>query len=69
MAQTGLVLDEVFQKHDSGPGHPERADRLRAITNGLTEAGLKGWRWRVRPNVDGVWGEWSEERSFSFSLP
>jgi acetoin utilization deacetylase AcuC-like enzyme len=40
MAQTGLVLDEVFQRHESGPGYPERSDRLRAIRAGLTEAGL-----------------------------
>lgn len=31
MRRTGIVSDERFLLHDTGPGHPERADRLRAI--------------------------------------
>jgi len=23
-----------------------------------------GWRWRVRAEINGVWGEWSDERTF-----
>jgi len=29
--RTGIVTDESFLAHDTGAGHPERADRLRAI--------------------------------------
>lgn len=28
---TGVVFDEAYLRHDTGPGHPERPDRLRAI--------------------------------------
>ena len=28
MAKTGLVQDHCFCEHDTGPGHPERAERL-----------------------------------------
>lgn len=28
MRRIGLVLDPVFEEHDTGPGHPERPDRL-----------------------------------------
>lgn len=31
MARTGLLLDDRFLEHETGPGHPERPDRLRAI--------------------------------------
>lgn len=38
--QTGLVIDEVFLKHRTGPGHPERPERLVAINRALGESGL-----------------------------
>jgi acetoin utilization deacetylase AcuC-like enzyme len=31
MAKTGFVWDERYLAHDTGPGHPERSDRLLAI--------------------------------------
>ncbi len=37
---TGLIYDERFLNHDTGAGHPERADRLRAMMRGLGDAGL-----------------------------
>ena len=32
----------LFREHDSGPGHPERPERLDALRRGLREAGLEG---------------------------
>lgn len=40
MARTGLAQDERFQHHRTGPGHPERPERLVAIENALRERGL-----------------------------
>ncbi|MBN1489183.1 MAG: histone deacetylase [Phycisphaerae bacterium] len=40
MRRTGLVADERFLRHDTGPTHPERPDRLRAISAALAEGGL-----------------------------
>ena len=37
---TLLFTDPVFLKHDTGPYHPERIDRLRAVTARLEQAGL-----------------------------
>ena len=37
---TGLVQDERFQEHSTGPGHPERPARLRAIAERLAASGL-----------------------------
>jgi acetoin utilization deacetylase AcuC-like enzyme len=37
---TGLVLDECFLKHQTGHGHPERPERLVAISRGLAQLGL-----------------------------
>jgi acetoin utilization deacetylase AcuC-like enzyme len=38
--KTGFVFDEIYLKHDTGAGHPERSDRLRAIVKRLTDDGL-----------------------------
>jgi acetoin utilization deacetylase AcuC-like enzyme len=38
----GWIHSERFLKHDTGRGHPERSDRLRAITEHLNQAGLNG---------------------------
>jgi acetoin utilization deacetylase AcuC-like enzyme len=32
--------DPVFREHDSGPGHPERPERVDAVRRGIAEAGL-----------------------------
>jgi len=37
---TGLIYDKRFLHHDTGPGHPERPDRLRAIVAALRSSGL-----------------------------
>ncbi|MEL7089284.1 MAG: histone deacetylase, partial [Planctomycetota bacterium] len=37
---TGLIYDPRFLDHDTGPGHPERPDRLRAIVQRLRAEGL-----------------------------
>ncbi|MEM7386706.1 MAG: histone deacetylase, partial [Verrucomicrobiota bacterium] len=38
--RTGLVLDPVFSRHDTGPGHPESIARYEAITRRLKKSGL-----------------------------
>ncbi|MFZ4766986.1 MAG: histone deacetylase [Roseimicrobium sp.] len=38
--RTGLLLDSVYRAHDTGPGHPECADRYRVVTAALEKADL-----------------------------
>jgi len=33
--RTLLITHPSFVEHDTGPGHPERPDRMRAIDRGL----------------------------------
>ncbi len=40
MSQTGLIYHHDYLKHDTGPGHPERPARLKAILEGLKQSSL-----------------------------
>ena len=40
MARTGFVTSALFLRHDTGPGHPERAARLVGIERRLADSGL-----------------------------
>jgi len=40
MGRAGLVLDPVFETHDTGRGHPERPARLQAVRAAIEAAGL-----------------------------
>jgi acetoin utilization deacetylase AcuC-like enzyme len=37
---TGLAYSPTFLAHDTGPGHPERPERLRAMVEGLHASGV-----------------------------
>ncbi len=49
--KTGLVLDDVFQWHVTGDGHPERPERLERISAVLNERGLVDRCARIEPAV------------------
>ena len=47
--RVGLVLDPVFADHDTGPGHPERPERVLAVVRRLRDSGIAGRCVRVEP--------------------
>lgn len=49
--QTALLLDPLFKKHDTGHGHPERADRYDAVTLALSHLGLLERMPRIKPRL------------------
>ncbi|MBI5550621.1 MAG: histone deacetylase [Desulfobacterales bacterium] len=56
MKRTGFLYDPRYLLHDTGPYHPERAERLEAIHQGIKEAGLLGNLTRVPSRlVDMKW--------------
>ncbi len=40
MKKTGFLHDDRYLLHDTGPHHPERPERLKAIYKGIKEGGL-----------------------------
>ena len=49
LAATGLVYGQIYLKHDTGPHHPERPQRLTAIIETLEAAGLLDKLVRIEP--------------------
>lgn len=48
---TALLLDPVYQQHDTGHGHPESVQRHVAVTRALTEAGLVAKTQSIQPRA------------------
>ena len=48
-AKTGFVYDQIYLRHDTGKGHPERPQRLTAITERLGKSGLMPKLVAIRP--------------------
>jgi len=48
---TGIVWDKRFLEHDTGPTHPERADRLRAIQQMLESSAVGEQVTRIEPRL------------------
>ncbi len=54
-APSGLLVatHDLCWRHDPGPGHPERPERLTAVRLGITEAGVaEGVTWVEAPEAD-----------------
>ena len=49
LGETGLVYGEIYLKHDTGPHHPERPERLTAIIETLEAGGLLDKLVRIEP--------------------
>ena len=49
--RTGLIYDAIYLKHDTGAGHPERAERLVAIRERLERTGLLPQLALIKPRV------------------
>lgn len=46
---TGLLLDSIYGQHVPGEGHPERPERLEAVSSALERAGMIMQMERIRP--------------------
>ena len=55
-ARTGFLYDEIYLKHHTGAGHPERPERLTAIVERLGRKGLMSELLRLKPAAASI--EW-----------
>jgi len=59
MKPVGFVYHEDYLKHDTGPDHPERPDRLRAIVDRLHHSGMEKSLRHIRPTPASI--EWVQK--------
>jgi acetoin utilization deacetylase AcuC-like enzyme/predicted amidohydrolase len=52
--RTGLIYDDIYLKHDTGAGHPERAERLVTIRQRLERTGLLSQLALIKPQAASV---------------
>ena len=55
MMKTGFYFDHAFMKHDTGAGHPERAERLSSVLQHLERNPLEHLERRDAPVADPAW--------------
>jgi len=55
-SRTGFIYHENFLRHDTGPGHPERPDRLKTIVSHLQQTNL--WNNLQHLIIDRASEEW-----------
>ena len=48
--KTGLITSDIFQKHDTGPGHPEQIARVSIINENFKRLNNKNIFWK-KPNL------------------
>lgn len=51
MLPTALLLDRIYERHVTGPGHPESPERYEAVTRALNHEGLADRMTRITPRV------------------
>ena len=56
--KTALIYSDRFVEHDTGPGHPERPERLQAIVGRLRDTGL--WQRLEHPTFGPAEAAWIE---------
>ena len=56
LSKTGFIYNDVYLEHDTGHGHPERPDRLKAITKHLQNTLM--WTQLQHPLIDPAAEEW-----------
>ena len=49
MSSFGLLIDPVFCRHKTGPGHPERPERIETLLRAFEQAGLTQQATRIEP--------------------
>ena len=51
IVRTALLADPIYRRHDTGLGHPERAERFDAVALALEDSGLTDRMLRVEPRL------------------
>ena len=52
--KTGIITTDTYLNHDTGQGHPERADRVTVVIDHLKKAKSKNLIWKKKLSICGA---------------
>tara|TARA_B110000438_G_scaffold294614_1_gene336310 strand:+ start:55 stop:978 length:924 start_codon:yes stop_codon:yes gene_type:complete len=62
--KTGIITTDTYQNHDTGKGHPERADRVTVIINHLKKINPKNLVWKKPSKFDCKYLEYAHGKNY-----
>ena len=66
--KTGIITTDTYLNHDTGQGHPERADRVTVVVDHLKKKKFKNLIWKKPKKFDPKYLEYAHDKSYLDSL-
>ena len=62
--KTGIITTDTYLKHDTGQGHPERADRVTVVIDHLKKLKSKNLIWKKPKKFDPKYLEYAHDKNY-----
>jgi len=62
--KTGIITTDTYLNHDTGQGHPERADRVTVVLDHLKKIKLKNLIWKKSAKFDLKYLEYAHDKNY-----
>ena len=62
--KTGIITTNTYHNHDTGVGHPERADRVTAVIDYLKKSNLKNLIWKKPAKFNLKYLEYAHDKNY-----
>ena len=62
--KTGIITTDTYKKHDTGQGHPERADRVTVVIDHLKKTKSKNLIWKKPKKFNLKYLEYAHDKSY-----
>tara|TARA_B110000438_G_C15813922_1_gene651011 strand:+ start:190 stop:1113 length:924 start_codon:yes stop_codon:yes gene_type:complete len=62
--KTGIITTNTYLNHDTGVGHPEKADRVTVVIDYLKKSNLKNLIWKKPTKFDSKYLEYAHDKNY-----
>jgi len=62
--KTGIITTDTYRNHDTGQGHPERADRVTVVIDHLKKVKSKNLIWKKPAKFDLKYLEFAHDKNY-----
>ena len=62
--KTGIITTDTYLNHNTGQGHPERADRVTVIINHLKKEKSKDLIWKKTKKFDSKYLQFTHDKNY-----